>query len=389
MKIGIINFHYAYNYGAVLQCTALKRKLENMGNEVVVIDYRPSYQQQYYMEYPNPFSSAMWAYRKFKHQGLGCRLYHMFGRFVRVLLTYREAGKRRKLREGFEPFTESHLNLTKRYRTYRALKKDAPVCDVYICGSDQLWNPSVTWGLDPAYFLNFGSRNVKRIAYAVSPCSQLNVYEYAQELKRFGRVLNYVSLREAEKQIELEKLFGKNIDICLDPTLFLNEKEYADYETDISDIGTSYILVYAFADDDQNQSIFEVVKEVSHKLKLKVIDVSIDDLAWPYKVERRLGTSPGEFLTYIKKSAYVITNSVHGTVFSIVYHKNFLTVPKNRTSSRMSELLKSLGLSERLVVSSNRQKIPYDSLIDYTCVNKSLEKLCAHGQSYLENSLKT
>ena len=387
MKIGLINFHYAYNYGAVLQCTALKRKLEDMGNEVCVIDYRPAYQQQYYVSHPNPFSSALWAYRKFKRQSMRCTLYHMVGRFVRVALSYGEANKRRKLRERFEPFTEKHLNLTRRYKAYNELKENAPLCDAYVCGSDQLWNPSVTWGLDPAYFLNFGPENIKRIAYAISPCSPLDVGEYSEELRKYTKVLNNISLRESEKQNELESLLGRSIDVCQDPTLFLRENEYTDYESAIPEDTGSYILVYAFSDDKYNDSLYRTARIVSERLGLEVIDISLDTFVWPFEVKRKYGVSPGEFLSYIKNAAFIVTNSFHGTVFSIVYHKTFLTIPKNGTSSRMSELLSSLGMSDRLVLIDNIENALFNDNIDYEDVDVKLEKLCGHGQTYLESSL--
>lgn len=148
MKIAIMNFHYAYNYGAVLQCTALKQTLENLGHEVEIINYRPFYQMQYYKRYPNPFRTAIVAMKKMKKDSASARLSFSAKWFVRTILNYRNANDRKKLKNLFEPYLKRNFKQTQLYNTYRELVKDPPKgFDAYICGSDQLWNPNVTWEL--------------------------------------------------------------------------------------------------------------------------------------------------------------------------------------------------------------------------------------------------
>lgn len=386
MKICLINFHYAYNYGALLQCLALKCILEKLGHDVSVINYRPAYQQQYYLEYPNPFESAVWAYRKFKHQCFKKRIYHAVGRFVRVLILYKEANSRRNLGKSIKPFVENQLNLTCEFKTYKALRENPPKCDAYICGSDQLWNPDVTWGLDPAYFLNFGSSHIKRIAYAVSPCG-LNIKEYYQELKEYSKIMDSISLREFDKKNELERLLKRNIEICPDPTLLLNIDDYTRYEEEISEKLNSYILVYAFDDGVNNKCLFDLALKARDYYGQEIVDISLEHLNWPYSIRKEFGVSPGKFLTYFKKASFIVTNSFHGTAFSIIYHKQFFAMPKSSTGARIRELLEKLDLENRLFEPGNVGNVIFELKINYAKTNLNRNKIKQSGISYLERQL--
>ncbi len=180
----------------------IKRKLEELGHDVQVIDYRPDYLMQRYALCPNPFKCAARAYKEYQNYSLGYRSYRMFRRFYGTVISYGKIDERIKLNNGFQPFMEKHQNLTQRYTTLQELKKNPPACDAYITGSDQLWNPYVTnSSLDAAYFLDFGDEKICRIAYAISPC-QLDTVQYSQELKLLTNRLNAISLREVNKQLK-------------------------------------------------------------------------------------------------------------------------------------------------------------------------------------------
>ena len=168
MKVGIITFHFAHNQGAVLQCYALQKVLEDSGHSPYVIDYRPAYHAVRYTARKNPFVLANNSWKKYRKSSFARRVYLSCRGFARGMVTLvKPSDKTRE--KNFEAFINKHLALTARFSSLGKLKKHAPAFDAYISGSDQLWNPELLDGnLDPAYFLNFGSDSVRRITFAIS-----------------------------------------------------------------------------------------------------------------------------------------------------------------------------------------------------------------------------
>lgn len=187
-----------------VQCYALQQYLENIGNEVVVINYRPKYKKYRYEKYGNPFINA---YKEFQINGMK----QAAKKFARTILNYRTGSEHLRQWNGFEDFSEKYLNLTHEYASIDELRKNPPACDLYISGSDQLWNPKLTNGqLDEAYFLNFGDKDVRRITYAISAC-ELDLDRYRVQLVQLCSELEAISLREPEGKESLERLLEKKL----------------------------------------------------------------------------------------------------------------------------------------------------------------------------------
>lgn len=386
MKIAMINFFFAYNYGAVLQCTALKKTLENMGHDVTIIDYRPYYQMQYYLPYPNPFLAASYAWKKLKKDFISHRILFTAKWFVHTIFNYRYASHRRNLKAFFQPYVEKNFCLTQRYSSYEELVNHPPIgYDVLICGSDQLWNPDVTWGIDPAYYLNFGNHAI-RIAYAISPCG-LDCSKFREEIQNAAQRIDRLSLREAEKKKDLESILGiSDIEVCPDPTLLLDAQDYSEYEENVFHIDKDYVLFYGFSDTNKNDLLIQTTQKAANVYNCKIIDMSIDFFSWNIPGVQRITVSPGQFLYLIKNAKCVVTNSFHGTVFSILYKKNFLTISKEGTSARMKELLTQLGLENKIVDSCIND--PSFALPDYEFVNNRRAIFKQKGLSFLSSSIK-
>lgn len=385
MKIGTINFHFAHNFGAVLESIALKEFLEKRGHQVVSIDYRPEYLEQQYAVYPNPVAFARWAAKDYADSSTVYRFYRMFRRFIQAFTYYKDADLRKKREKLFENYIKSNMNLTKRYRTIEDLKKDPPSCDMYISGSDQIWNPMVTAGIDEGYFLNFGDTSTRKVAYAVSPC-QLNVKKYKGKLKSLLMAYEKISLREEQFICELSQMYKYPIENCVDPTLLLDEPDYLKYMVKPEVCVDNYILVYGFDDKLSPKLLNDIVTIVSNETGYKVIDVSMDGRKRIDSAINLEAVSPGEFLHYVKNACYVVTNSFHGTVFSIIYNKRFISVSKSGTSSRAGELLASLGLNDRLATTCNEKSIMrlIHNDIDYLEVYKRLIDLRKKSEMFLD-----
>jgi len=390
MKVGIINFHFAHNFGAVLECMALQTYIESLGHEVVVIDYRPEYMVQSYAVYPSLIEHAKRANRDFADKSFVYRCYRMFRRSVQALIRYKDVGKRKGRSQAFETFIQKNMHLTNRYKTIEELQNNPPECEVYISGSDQIWNPYVTnSGLDYAYFLDFGSEKIRRIAYAVSPC-QLEVEKYSCDLKKLLHEYDAISLREQQFQTELSTLSNQEVEVCIDPTLLLMADDYNKMEICPDGCPEKYILVYGFDDKEEPELLGKCAEVCANEMQLPIIDISYFKIKNPCDCKYINVVSPGEFLMYIKNATYIVTNSFHGTAFSLIYHKNFLCVERKATASRMKELMLKVGLEKHLVANFDKKRIEDNmkTKIDYAGVDACISELKEPSIDFLNKALK-
>ncbi|MDD6489419.1 MAG: polysaccharide pyruvyl transferase family protein [Clostridia bacterium] len=386
MKIGIITFQMAWNCGAVLQCVALKKKLESMGHYVTVINYQPSYKDYRYCKYQNPITVAYKTLQSNSGLNKKKKLVKAAKSAVRAVLNWDSRSGRLKQKHDFEEFCKKYLNLSQEYKSIEELRSNPPECDIYISGSDQLWNPNLTNDeLDPAYFLDFGNEDIVRATYAISAC-ELDVAENREQLEKLMDRLDFISLREVEKKEELELVSKKKIDICIDPTLLLDADCYEEIELSEWNETEPYLLVYALDNPGSNDTLFKTVKELSERKKLKIKVIS-GPHKWPYKIEEycpRDGISPQEFLSYIKHSQIVVTNSFHASTFSLIYQKDFYVVTTPGRSSRVVELLDKLGLNDR-ILSSEKPPVDFDyEDIQYENIKNRILTYRKPAEEYLE-----
>lgn len=381
MKIGIITFQLAWNCGAVLQCYALQEYLKSLGHEVAVINYRPLYKKYRYTKYGNPFVNAS---KEFRTNGAK----RAAKRFVRTILDYRQGSEHLRQWTGFTSFCGQYLNLTREYLSVDELRADPPVCDLYISGSDQLWNPKLTNGqLDRAYFLDFGDYSTRRITYAISAC-ELNLDRYGSELQSLCNGIDALSLREPDGKDKLEQLLGKSIGICPDPTFLVNPSMFRNVIMDRKKNDQEYIIVYALADNASGEDglISQVwkLREYYHK---EVLVIS-GPHRWPFAVKQIRGICPEEFLDYIAHAFCVVNNSFHATVFSILFQKQFVTMGFQNRNTRMQALLKNLGLQNRFCDAKQDVVTVMEQKIEYKLLEDKIKHLQSEGTAFLGNQIR-
>lgn len=388
MKVGIITYHFPYNCGAALQCLALQTKLEELGHEVCVINYRPWYHQNRYTALKNPIYFAMKQFFGPAENRLD-RIHNTLWGFYATIRSWKNYPKLRLKEEKSRGFVKRYLKETRVYRTVKQLQKNPPKCDIYIAGSDQLWNAAITEGkFDSAYFLNFGSKNVGKMTYSVGAnFSKLQNPEAA--LKELIRDLDAISLRESQfmpvVEVAAEGKIPTHID--LDPTMLLDPETYEQFMPDLPKEKEPYILTYTMCGETQKQ-IYNGARMLSEKLGMKVIDVSADPGKMNLKVEDNRLCSPDEFLWYVKNADYVFTNSFHGTVFSVLFRKKFVTIPHAQTGNRVTELLDKLGLSGRYhTVTTEAIKLLTND-IDYDTVFNNLKALRSISIDFLQSCVQ-
>ncbi len=383
MKIGIITFHFPFNCGAVLQCYALSRKLESLGNEAQVINYCPWYHQNRYASYKNPFYYA----NKKMHEparNVFTRAYHGAKGFRDTVRSWKNAKPKLVREQKFEAFRKAYLNETRMYRSLRALKALPPKCDLYLAGSDQLWNSKLTDGkFDPAYFLQFGKKKIKRATYAIGSYFD-DPAAAKQAIAPMLKSLDAVSLRETRFLPDVLDAAGESVPIHIDvdPTLLLPVEAYEPLLPEAPLETEPYILVYTMPGPAQKQ-VNEAAKKLAEKTELKLIDVNGNPNAENRKIgDQRIG-SPAEFLWYVKNAAYVVTNSFHGTVFSVLFKKRFAVILHKETGNRVSELLDKLGLSDRYTDKTDEVQRILGLASDWKAVDTALLALRAESERYL------
>lgn len=343
MNFGIITFHRAINYGAVLQTYALQKALKKININSEVIDYRNNIIDN--------------RFKFFYNKSLK--------RFIKDLIYYPIFSKKNK---NFEEFIKEYIKTTdqiiKNNKEFNALKN----FDQYITGSDQVWNYKLTdW--DKAYFLDFVNENSKKNSYAASfgmdEIPKHEIHEYQRLLSQF----NHISVREEKGAGIIKNLLNRDTNIDLDPTLLLNKEEW----TGISKLPKekNYILLFVM---QKNDSIFKFAEKLAQKTHCKIIYIA-DSIKRRVHGRYKYTLSPTEWLGYFINAKYIVTNSFHGLAFSINLNKEFFIelqrIPATG-NSRLENMLDLLNLRERQVIDGDNNNI--DKKINWDEVNSILEK---------------
>lgn len=317
MKICTITCQNAANHGARLQCYALVHWLQKQGHEVEVIDYRPA----------RFLDAKLWYW-----PGLSIK------RWAKLFLCYPERKRNIERRKYFDGFSRKFIPLTKRvYYSIDDLRKNPPVADLYIAGSDQIWNTTFPNGTDPAYYLDFGSADVRRESFAASFATeqlQPGTESFVKEnLKRFDKI----TVREQSALKILESLGIKGT-LQEDPVFLLSASEW-DAIADGTGVGEKYVLVYDFyLGDDIKKEAQRIAKENG----LKIYSICRTDLS--YADRNFVYAGPETFVSLVKYASYVISNSFHGTAFAMIYGVPFKVLDRpDGLNIRMHDLLERKG----------------------------------------------
>lgn len=353
MRIGILTFHRAKNFGAVLQCYALCRFLSSHGFDVQVINYQPSY---------------LAGYRK---KNFTQKIKGIFKFSIYWILSKGET----KYIDGFDHFIEKFIPLCDFNK-----KEDV---DVYICGSDQIWSTTICNGFDPVFFARFPqSKHKTKISYAASMGKTTLTNGQQETLKSYLSDFNAVSVRE-ESLKELLKKIDIPCSQVLDPVLLVNRKILEELVIPIRQ-KHSFVLVYEIVHLENTISFARhIAKQVNADVVLIGGGVS---KCFSKGVINKQNYSPEQFVSYFKSASCVVTTSFHGTAFALQFEKPFYSLKMNSyKDDRILSLLKSVGLTHRSVESGNR--IHFEP-IDYTESRKKLACLQNLSSSFLLSALK-
>lgn len=366
VKTATITFHRAHNYGSALQAYALQTKLKSLGIDNTVIDFQTPIQKQMYSLFLKNTS----------YKAIRANL-------VKALY-YRQLTLHHK---RFDDFINQNLCLTDYYRSAKQIKDAHLQFDKFLCGSDQIWNLRDTGDGDDCYFLTFVDDANQKIAYAPS----IGWSEYNEEAKQcYQRLLNnfkWISVREETGAKFLSELLNRKVETVLDPVFLLDQREW-DKITAAPLIQKKYIFCYSFG--PLQKITWEIARQLSRQTKLPVVSAYLsktDELKADIK---RYDAGPCEFTALIKNAEYICTSSFHGTAFSILYRKNFISCISEQktagTDCRKADLLNKIGLGSRLV--SRAENINADRFItDYSAADRLLQKQIEESVSFLINAI--
>lgn len=357
MKIGMLTFHCAHNYGAVLQCYALQEMLKGMGHTVEIIDYRP-----YYLRVPYDVINL--------HRIQSRNPLRLVKRAISETLSLPQRIIRHR---KFDSFIKHYLNLSKS----AGISSDY---DVYVMGSDQIWNPKITNGFDGVYFgyLPFPKVKKKYIAYAAS--METEQLDSAEEdyLRKSLKNFDAISVRETQLATLLQPLTDKKVSVVLDPTLLADSSVWNIFFGQ-KPLNRKYVLVYQVRVD---KNTLRIARHIASQLDAEVVAIS----SYPtcrkccnlYQTE-----SPQDFVNWIKHASCVVTTSFHGTAFSIILNRPFYSLALGTGDTRSASLLKLVGLEDRLI---DKTASPSFQEIDYTGikVNERLERYRNDSRAFLQ-----
>lgn len=358
-NIGIITFHWGTNYGGILQSYALQKYLqESFRTEVKIINYAPkTFRDSFFKVFLTKNTSAI---------SSNCKEYF-----------------KDRILEGFR---KRYLSRTIRYYSDSDLKNNPPEFDIYISGSDQVWNHSIIDKHGSPYYLNFGNEEISRISYAAS----FGSIEYPEEklplLQEKLNIFNGISVRENGGIQILKKINIRDAKLLPDPVLLLDEDSFIFPVTQKVRQSTEpdYIFIYALQSNQKSMS--NHINWIQEETGLETINT---------KDSKYFFSSIEEWLHYHRYSKFVLTNSFHGVLFSLIFKKKFLVFPIEGLLAGMNDrlftLLDTFDLKDRLVEGSSKKELisKLNSDINWEKVKEKNSLLRSEAHQYLSQYINS
>ena len=368
--IGILTFYWADDYGALLQCYALKTYMSRFDNTAVIPYYPKNLRYRYRLLKYSRSDKMRKKIRMIVHQLRTKEFYSRLAAKLRMAHF-----RRRFLTADFRKLDSA-----------RSIPAYRPGISAYIVGSDQVWNPEITEGLQEGYFCAFPKpEGVRFIAYAASIGSERLDVAYDARIARYFENFDAVSVREGTSASYIEKLYGREPETVVDPVFLLEKKDWEQLLKNKDLSKKNYIAVY---DTEYNEEMAHYIASLREKLRLPVLVLRAEKryYDWGGQEEYARGCGPLEFLEYLYHAAYVVTNSFHGTAMSIIFHKSFAAFPHSKRNARLEWLLHAAGL-ESLLAHSMPEWVEGMEKVDWHQVDKALQEEIERSRSFIRKEI--
>ena len=349
MEIALLTIWHEGNFGAELQTYATVRMLRSLGHDVRVVDIRLS----------------------------DARRRSLRGKIGGFLTWFGPACR------SMRKFWRTHIPTTRRYRSIAELRACPPRGDVYMVGSDQVWNPEITRALSPVFFLDFGAETVRRVSYASSFGSDRWTAGNTEAVRRLLGRFSSLSCRETSGVALLHDVFGLQAQNVLDPTLLFNS--YSELTGPLSEKPT---LVYYPLGSFPELGTY--AQGLARRLGLEALNANWHTCIYGTAVWNR--NSIAHWVRDIAQAAFVVTPSFHGVAMCLLHHRQFaVIITQGRRATRITGLLALLGITGRVFTSFDEidKAQPWLQAIDYAAVDARLAALRAQSVDYLKKALAT
>jgi len=371
IKVGIATIHKIANFGSVLQTYALQRCVLALGHDCEVIDYI----------YPNSYHQ--------QKTNVNIKKTHYFRKIINILCSLMTKQTKRELL--FEKFINDNIILSEhQYKTIGSMHASPPNYDIYVSGSDQVWNPKYLKE-DTTYLLDFAPLKSKRISYASSFGNSYFDQQYAALYKKHLSAFTHISVREDSGIKIVRDLTNKHSQHVLDPSLLLTSKEWAKLATNPK-VKHKYILCYFLGYTFNPQPYADILAKYIKKItgyKLIFITPDIYKVFDP-TIRTIYDAGPKEFLGWFANAEIILTSSFHGTSFSVIFNKPFFSLIDNKPNldCRQKSLLMKLNLNNQLISINSPLPDLSHLNINYDSVNKLLDIERKKSLDFLSNALE-
>ncbi len=365
MKIGVITWFRYENYGTVLQAVAMQKYLASQGYNPQLVNFQLD-------DTPKKEKKKKNIIKK------------IISKFKVIIIRHKYRSELKDKSISFKRFIENNCSLSD-FITSNQMYID--ICNKYDClifGSDQIWNQN--W-YHPYYFSNFDEIITKRISYAPSFGSNeiLDKNELKNALNRF----QYLSARELQGKKIISQIVNKDAEIVVDPTLLLDSNEWQEFEEKTKETYSNYILCYMLSD---NKNHWNAIKKKAKELNKNIVIIPCSNNSYFKSQNIVADCSIGNYLYLIKNADLVITDSFHGTIFSIIYNKMFYTFERHNpklSSNQNNRIYNVLELvnAQNALIKYNSNVID-DNNITYNELKSNLDILIDKSKNYLKNALK-
>lgn len=365
-KVGILTFHRQLNYGAALQAVATYHMFKSLGCEPYIIDYRHERTEE----------SRKLIFRNCQNEK---RIIKKLKIILHNIYHYRTEHKRSK---RFDEFIKSNALLTKPCHSDEELRSVSCSMDILVTGSDLVWNWDIDTDMNPVFFLNFAhSFKGVKLSYASSMGTAFVPDKYKPLYKSYLQNFDFISLREKTALKLLQPLSEKEISCVLDPTLMVDAKDWHKMEIKVK-TPAKYAFFYIL---EFTEEVKKIIEYVNFMTELPIVFFTLRS-HYGRRGMNMYEYGPGEFLYLLNNAEFIVTNSFHGTVFSILYNKNFYTIPHSTRGSRMTDLAEKLKQEKRVVYTLDEFKKSFSLQYETKdCNNENIESYRDESLKYLKN----
>ena len=362
MKTFTVTCQHVNNYGALLQAYALQQTILDMGHENTL------------MRFPHKSIS----YAKLS-------LSNPKGALRSVYLNWLLFCRRKKMRALDQRFCEFHANHLQESRVYRSMQEfrdDEPDADCLITGSDQVWSMGGRPDWHPAFFLDFGKPEAKRISYAASMERHNRTDEQKQRMVQWLSRFDGISLREESTRRYIEELTGRHAEWVVDPVFLLDVEKWKAIAKKPR-IEKPYILCYQVMRNDRMQEIVNRLKKLTG---YPVVSICSSQIKWIHSDITLFDVSPEEFLGLFQNAALVVTASFHGTAFGLTFGKPTYGLVRSSHANRIRGVLERFGLGQFCIDENSEIPSPeLDAVVLADRIAREREASLQFLKTYLEN----